>query len=110
MGAKTSGYNEIQSPEISCHYGLPTFQSEIFPLRFASVEMTGCGASFYSIFSPGNDCMLPAGIVISSGETRRYGVQRLWTLMKRRVERSPATKGLPHFGVRFRCSASLRSK
>ena len=28
------------------------------------------------------------------GETRRYGWQRLWALMKRRVERSPATMEL----------------
>ena len=27
--------------------------------------------------------------------------------MKRRVERSPATMGLPHFGVRFRCFAAV---
>ena len=48
-------------------------------------------ASFWPICPSGNDCMLPADIVISSGETRRYGWQRLWALMKRRVERPPAT-------------------
>ena len=57
-----------------------------------------------------NDSQLPADVVISSGGTRRYGWQRFWALMKRRAERSPATMGLPHFGVRFRCSASLRPK
>ena len=35
------GSNETQSREISCHHGLATFRSEISPLRFASVEMTG---------------------------------------------------------------------
>ena len=48
-------------------------------------------ALFWPICPSGNDCMLPADIVISSGETRRYGWQRLWALMKRRVERPPAT-------------------
>ena len=41
--------------------------------------------------------MLPAGIVISSGGTRRYGVQGLWALVKRRAERSPATMELATF-------------
>ena len=35
---------------------------------------------------------------------------RYSSLMKRRAERSPATMGLLHFGVRFRCSALLSSK
>ena len=106
-GVKTLGSNETQSREISCHHGLATFQSEISPLRFASVEMTGVWGSVWGNLSPGNDCMLPAGIVISSGGTCRYGWQGLWALMKRRVERSPATMGLPHFGVRFLHSASV---
>ena len=41
--AKILGSNETQSREISCHYGLATFQSEISPLHFAAVEMTGQG-------------------------------------------------------------------
>ena len=45
-GAKILGSNETQSREISCHHGLATFRSEISPLRFASVEMTGMGAAF----------------------------------------------------------------
>ena len=40
MGAKTSGYNETQSREISCHHGIATFRSEISPLRSAVLEMT----------------------------------------------------------------------
>ena len=43
MVAKTLGSNETQSREISCHHGLAAFRSEISPLRFASVEMTGAG-------------------------------------------------------------------
>ena len=42
-GAKILGSNETQSREISCHHGLATFRSEISPLRFAAVEMTGGG-------------------------------------------------------------------
>ena len=38
--ARTLGSNETQNREISCHYGLATFRSEISLLRFASVEMT----------------------------------------------------------------------
>ena len=45
MVAKTSGYNETQSREISCHLGLATFRREISPLRFATVEMTGAVSS-----------------------------------------------------------------
>ena len=48
-----------------------------------------------------NDSQLPAGIVISSGGEPAGMGQRFWALMKRRAERSPATMGLPHFGVRF---------
>ena len=73
MVAKTLGSIETQSREISCHYGLATFRSEISPLRFASVEMTGVRGIVWGNLSPGNDCMLPAGIVISSGGTCRYG-------------------------------------
>ena len=91
------GSIETLSREISCHHGLATFRSEISPLRFAAVEMTGCGASFCSICLSGHDCMLPADIVISSGGTCRYGWQRLCALMKRRAERSPATMELATF-------------
>ena len=50
-----------------------TLRSEISPLRFATVEMTGA---------------------VSSRAEERVGMgQRLWALMKRRVERSPATMG-----------------
>ena len=44
-GAKTLGANETQGREISCHPGLATFRSEISPLRFAAVEMTGAVSS-----------------------------------------------------------------
>ena len=84
--------------------GLPHFGVR-FLHSAPTVEMTGVWGSVWGNLSPGNDCMLPAGIVISSGGTRRYGWQGLWTLMKRRAERSPATMGLPHFGVRFLHSA-----
>ena len=69
-----------------------TLRSEISPLRFATVEMTGVGHRSGQ-FAPGIDCMLPAAIVISSGGTCRYGGKDLGALMKRRVERSPATMG-----------------
>ena len=87
--------------------GRATFRREISPLRFAAVEMTGVRGSVWGNLSSGNDCMLPADIVISSGGTCRYGWQGLWALMKRRVERSPATMGVPHFGVRFLRSAAV---
>jgi hypothetical protein len=45
MVAKILGSIETQSREISCHHGLATFRSEISPLRFASVEMTGAVSS-----------------------------------------------------------------
>ena len=45
-GAKTLGSHETQSREISCHHGLATFRSEISPLRFAFVEMTGSVHAF----------------------------------------------------------------
>ena len=44
--AMALGSHEMQSREISCHYGLATFRSEISPLRFAAVEMTGAGQRF----------------------------------------------------------------
>ncbi len=72
MVAKILGSIETQSREISCHPGLATFRSEISPLHFAAVEMTGCGASFGVICPSVNDCMLPAAIVISSGAACRY--------------------------------------
>ena len=77
--------------------GRATFQSEISPLRFAAVEMTEGAWQRSGQFAPGNDCMLPADTVISSGGTRRYGWQRFWALMKRRVERSPVTMVLATF-------------
>ena len=43
MGTKTLDSIGTQSREISCHYGLATFRSEISPLRSAAVEMTGDG-------------------------------------------------------------------
>ena len=47
---RTLGFIETQGREISCHYGLVTFQSEISPLRFAAVEMTeGAGRLFYNL-------------------------------------------------------------
>ena len=70
--ARTLGSHETQSREISCHHGLATFRSEISPLRFAAVEMTGRGAAFGGICLSANDCMLPAAIVISSGAACRY--------------------------------------
>ena len=73
-----------------------TLRSEISPLRFATVEMTGVGHRSGQ-FAPGIDCMLPAAIVISSGGTCRYGGKDLGALMKRRVERSPATMGRATF-------------
>ena len=51
---------------------LATLRSEISPLHFASVEMTGRGAAFGVICLSANDCMLPAAIVISSGAACRY--------------------------------------
>ncbi len=45
MVVKTLGANETLSREISCHHGLAIFRSEISPLRFASVEMTGAVSS-----------------------------------------------------------------
>ena len=57
--------------------GRATFRREISPLRFAAVEMT---------------------VVVSSRAEERVGMgQRLWALMKRRVERSPATMGRATF-------------
>ena len=53
--------------------GRATFRREIFPLRFAAVEMTEGAWQRSGQFAPGNDCMLPACIVISSGGTFRYG-------------------------------------
>ena len=50
--------------------GRATFRSEISPLRFAAVEMTEGAWQRSGQFAPGNDCMLPAGIVISSGGER----------------------------------------
>ena len=73
MGAKTSGYNEIQSREISCHHGIATLRSEISPLRSAAVEMTEARSIVFCNLSLANDCMLPADVVISSGGKRRYG-------------------------------------
>ena len=86
--------------------GRATFQSEISPLRFASVEMTGAGQRFGQFVSLRMTvCCLPAS-------SSRAGLpvvmsDRYSSLLKRRVERSPATMGLPHFGVRFRCSATV---
>ena len=78
--------------------GRATFRREISLLRFAAVEMTEGAWQRSGQFAPGNDCMLPAGIVISSGgENGPVWWQRLWALMKRRVERSPATMGRATF-------------
>ena len=53
--------------------GRATFRREISLLRFAFVEMTEGAWQRSGQFDPGNDCMLPACIVISSGGTFRYG-------------------------------------
>ena len=49
MVVKTLGSIETLSREIFCHPGLATFRSEISPLRFATVEMTGAGRLFYNL-------------------------------------------------------------
>ena len=99
-GAKIWGSNETQSREISCHHGLATFRSEISPLHFASVEMTGVwGIVFCNLSLVMTVCCSQASSS-RAGEPAGMG-QRFWALMKRRAERSPATMGLPHFGVRF---------
>ena len=56
--------------------GLPHFGVR-FLHSAPTVEMTGVRGSVWGNLSPGNDCMLPAGIVISSGGTRRYGAKIL---------------------------------
>ncbi len=108
-GAKIWDSNETQSREISCHHGLATFRSEISPLRFASVEMTGVRCIVFCNLSLGMTVCCPPTSSSRAGGPAGMG-QRFWALLKRRAERSPATMGLPHFGVRFLHSASLRSK
>ena len=49
MVTRTLGSIETQSREISCHPGLATFRSEISPLRFATVEMTGGAGRLFII-------------------------------------------------------------
>ena len=109
MVAKTLDSDETQSREISCHHGLATFRSEISPLRFASVEMTGAGQRFGQFVSLRMTvCCLPLSssrAVLPVVMSDRYS-----SLLKRRVERSPATMGLLHFGVRFLHSEALSSK
>ena len=93
---KTLGSNETQSREISCHHGLATFRSEISPLRFASVEMTGVWGSVWGNLSLGMTVCCPPTSSSRAGERAGMG-QGFWVLMKRRVERSPATMGLATF-------------
>ena len=61
---------------------------------------------FFMTYSDGK---FPVPVSFRAEERADMG-QRLWALLKRRAERSPATMGLPHFGVRFLHSASLSSK
>ncbi len=67
MGVKALDTIETLSREIFCHQGASSLRREISPLRFASVEMTRCGAAFWSVDPPENDWMLLIDILISSG-------------------------------------------
>ena len=67
-GAKTLGPNETLSREISCHHGIATFRSEISPLRFAAVEMTGVQGIVLVNLLPGMTVCCPQASSSRAGE------------------------------------------